>query len=74
MQLSRALKEIAEEKGIKQADICRATGLSDAHISQMFSGKIKDPKASIIYKVAHALGVTVDELIELSESYESDKV
>lgn len=73
MQLSRALKEIAASKGIKQADVCRTTGLSDAHISQIFSGKIRDPKASVIYKIAHAMDVTVDELVELAENYgESD--
>lgn len=70
MQLSTALKEIAASKGIKQADICRATGLSDAHVSQIFSGKIRDPKASVIYKIAHAVGITVDELIEIAESYD----
>lgn len=69
MQLSRALKETAASKGIKQADICRSTGLSDAHISQIFSGKIRDPKASVIYKIAHAMDITVDELIELADSY-----
>lgn len=69
MQLSRALKTIAASKGIKQADICRSTGLSDAHISQIFSGKIRDPKASVIYKISHAMGVTVDELLELADSY-----
>ena len=72
MQLSRALNEMASLKGMRQADICRATGLSDAHVSQMFSGKIKDPKASIVYKVAHAMGVTVDELLELADSYDAE--
>lgn len=70
MQLSKALKTIAASKGIKQADICRSTGMSDAHISQIFSGKIRDPKASVIYKIAHSMDVTVDELIELAESYD----
>lgn len=73
MQLSRALKEIAASNGIKQADVCRSTGLSDAHVSQLFSGKIRDPKASVVYKVAHAMGVTVDELLELADSYDEQK-
>lgn len=70
MQLNQALREIADVKGIRQADICRETGLSDAHVSQLFSGKIRDPKASVIYKIARAMGVTVDELLELADSYE----
>lgn len=44
--------------------------MSDAHVSQIFSGKIRDPKASVIYKIAHAVGITVDELIEIAESYD----
>lgn len=70
MQLARALNEITASKGMRQADICRKTGLSDAHVSQIFSGKIKDPKASILYKIAHALGVTVDEVLELADRFD----
>lgn len=70
MQLARALNEVATSKGMRQADICRKTGLSDARVSQIFSGKIKDPKASIVYKIAHALGVSVDEVLELADSYD----
>lgn len=73
MELSRALNEIASKGGVKQADICRATGLSDAHVSQIFSGKIKDPKASVVYKIAHAMNSTVDEVVELAEKYENEE-
>ena len=73
MQLSRALNDYLSELGVKPADICRASGLSDAHVSQIFSGKIKDPKASSVYKIAHAMGITVDELLERSESYKDDQ-
>lgn len=73
MQLSRALNDYLADKGLKQADVCRASGLSDAHVSQIFSGKIKDPKASIVYKIAKAMGITVDELVERAESYDEVK-
>ncbi len=70
MQLSRALNDYLDELGLKQADICRASGMSDAHVSQIFSGKIKDPKASVVYKIARAMGVSVDELLDRAESYD----
>lgn len=70
MELSRALNQIARDHNVRQADICKITGMSDAHISQIFSGKIKDPKASVVYKIAHAMGSTVDEVIELAETIE----
>ncbi len=69
MQLSRALNDYLEELDMKQADVCRASGMSDAHVSQIFSGKIKDPKASVIYKIAHAMGISVDALLDRAESY-----
>ena len=69
MQLSRALNDYLEELDMKQADVCRASGMSDAHVSQIFSGKIKDPTASVIYKIAHAMGISVDALLDRAESY-----
>lgn len=69
MQLSRALNDYLEELGMKQADVCRASGMSDAHVSQIFSGKIKDPKVSVIYKIAHAMGISVDALLDRAKSY-----
>nr|DAV64152.1 MAG TPA: Helix-turn-helix XRE-family like protein [Bacteriophage sp.] len=73
MQLSRALNDYLEELDMKQADVCRASGMSDAHVSQIFSGKIKDPKASVIYKIAHAMGISVDALLDRAESYIEDE-
>lgn len=73
MQLSRALNEYLEELDMKQADVCRASGMSDAHVSQIFSGKIKDPKASVIYKIAHAMGISVDALLDRAESYSEEE-
>lgn len=73
MQLSHALNDYLEELDMKQADVCRASGMSDAHVSQIFSGKIKDPKASVIYKIAHAMGISVDALLDRAESYSEEE-
>ena len=73
MQLSRALNDYLEELDMKQADVCRASGMSDAHVSQIFSGKIKDPKASVIYKIAHAMGISVDALLDRAASYNEEE-
>ena len=73
MQLSRALNDYLEELDMKQADVCRASGMSDAHVSQIFSGKIKDPKASVIYKIVHAMGISVDALLDRAESYNEEE-
>lgn len=66
MDIAKAIRDRAEELNVSQADLCRATGMSRAYMSQLFSGKIPDPKASNVYKIAHALGLSVDDLLERS--------
>lgn len=72
MQLSRALNDYLDELGMKQADVCRASGMSDAHVSQIFSGKIKDPNASVVYKIARAMDISVDALLSRANSYDEE--
>lgn len=69
MQLARALNEYIAELGMRQVDVCRKSGLSDAHVSQLFSGKIRDPKVSVVRKVTQAMGISVDDLLDRAESY-----
>lgn len=67
MDIAKAIRQRAKECDMTQADICKVTGISDSYMSLMFNGKIADPKASNIYKIAHALNMTVDELLERAE-------
>ena len=57
------LTKVMNVKGLTQADVCRITGFSTAVVSQVFSGKTKDPRLSTIIPICKALGVTVDELL-----------
>jgi transcriptional regulator with XRE-family HTH domain len=57
------LTKVMNGKGMTQADVCRITGFSTAVVSQVFSGKTKDPRLSTIIPICKALGVTVDELL-----------
>ena len=57
---------------MRQVDVCRKSGLSDAHVSQLFSGKIRDPKVSVVRKVTQAMGISVDDLLDRAESYRDD--
>lgn len=47
--------------------------MSDAYASRIISGKIKGPKTSIVYKLAHAMGISIDALLDRAESYDEDK-
>ena len=49
-------------KGIRQADLAKATGFSDGQVSSWFNGKYR-PNAEKISLIAKALGVSVDYLL-----------
>jgi len=40
VQLLNSFKQIAQEKGIKQVDICKKLGISKGLLSQIFSNKV----------------------------------
>lgn len=67
MDIAKALRDALDEKHMTQADLRKQTGMSSAYISMLLNGKIPDPKASNMYKIAHALDMTVDELLERSD-------
>lgn len=61
--LGSKLTKVMNDKGMTQADVCRLTGFSTAVVSQVFSGKTKDPRLSTIIPICRALNITVDELL-----------
>lgn len=73
MDIGRAIREIATNKKITQADISRVTGLPDAHINQLWKSKIYDPRASILFKVSSALQVSPSDIFNLALKYEHPK-
>lgn len=58
-------------KGIRQADLAKATGFSDGQVSSWFNGKYR-PNAEKISLIAKALGVSVDYLLGKEEFKYSD--
>lgn len=65
MEYGKALRRILKEMDVKQADLARRMGTSTAYISQLCSGKIKEPTLSRAYEIADALGVSVDRFVDL---------
>ncbi len=51
-----------EQKGWKQADLCRATGLQAGAIAQYMTKPDRDPRLSTAIKIADALDVSIDYL------------
>jgi len=57
------MKRIRIAKQMTQGDVCRKLGVDRAYISNVESGN-KNPTLSTITKLAKALGVSVNDLLE----------
>lgn len=54
--------KLLDEKGVRAADVCRATGLPSSLFSEWKRGKSK-PKIDKLQKIADYFGVTVEYLM-----------
>lgn len=68
MEYGKALRYILRELDISQAELARRMNTSTAYVSQLCSGKIKEPSLSKAYEIADVLGVSVDRFVELMRS------
>lgn len=55
-------KELLERRGENAQDVCRATGIAAATISDWKRGK-SDPKTLKLHKIAEYFGVTIEYFI-----------
>ena len=70
MDAGKAIRIIAESKGIKQSDICEITGIPDGYMSQLFNSKIVNPRFDRICAIADAIGVSLDEISRLGRMFD----
>jgi transcriptional regulator with XRE-family HTH domain len=64
MKLRLKVKEIAESKGFNQSTLARKADLDFTTVKRLYRSPCRDIAVSTLYKVAAALDVTIDELIE----------
>lgn len=62
MRLGELLAIAREIKGLTLRDLERATGVSNALISQIETGKVKDPGFTVVVRLARALGLGLDRV------------
>ncbi len=62
----RRLKEVLEEKDVKQSELAKRTGITEATISNYISNK-QLPKLGVVEKIADTLNISVDYLLGLSD-------
>lgn len=60
-------QKLLDEKGLKNADVSRATGISNMTLSDWKHGKTK-PKTETMQKLADYLNVSVDYLVNGKEA------
>jgi transcriptional regulator with XRE-family HTH domain len=68
--LQGLLKTSLEAKGKSQAELARQSGVSKPYLSQLFSGKAKNPTVDKINKIAAALDIKAADLLDVDNSNE----
>jgi transcriptional regulator with XRE-family HTH domain len=58
------IKSLRQEKGLTLREAEAITGISNAYLSQLESGKIKQPSPSNLFKLAELYGVSYENLME----------
>ena len=65
-RLGQYLRAMREAKGLSLRQVEGKSGISNAFVSQMESGKVKQPSPIILYKLADLYGVPYESLMELA--------
>lgn len=63
MSLGEYIKEKRNAKNWSQRDLANASGISNAEISRIESGKRKEPSSSVLKDIAIALDIQIEDLL-----------
>jgi HTH-type transcriptional regulator, cell division transcriptional repressor len=72
--LGDRVRQRRDELELTQEQLAAVTGLKQFHISRIESGDIKDVKGETLRRLARALRVTADFLLEIDEAEESERL
>ncbi|MCY3788465.1 MAG: helix-turn-helix domain-containing protein [Gemmatimonadetes bacterium] len=64
MSLGRNLKELRQRQSLNQKDLSDRSGVSQATISRIETGRVRQPGSSALKNLADALGVSTDSLMD----------
>jgi transcriptional regulator with XRE-family HTH domain len=73
MPLGVRLKRERERKGWSQNELSRLSGVRQALISELESGKKRDTTGFVLKRLARTLGVTIDYLAGMYEEEDEDE-
>ncbi|HFA49475.1 MAG TPA: XRE family transcriptional regulator [Bacteroidetes bacterium] len=58
------LRSIRQQRGLTLREVEAQAGVSNAYLSQLENGKVKQPSPSNLYKLAELYNVTYEDLME----------
>lgn len=65
--LAERITYAMDKRGMTQADLARATGMSTSKISYICNGSTKDPQFTTVLKIAAALNVSLNYLAGIEQ-------
>jgi transcriptional regulator with XRE-family HTH domain len=65
-KLGEQLRAMRDAHGLSLRAVETATGISNAYLSQIETGKVERPAPNILYKLAELYGTSYDGLMELA--------
>lgn len=71
MTLGERIRLIRQRRGLSQNELSRQAGVRQALISELEAGKKQDTTGSVLRRLAHVLGVSVDYLVGMYEDTDS---
>jgi len=63
------IKRLMEQRELSQFRLSLAAEVPQSRISNILSGRVKNPRVVTVVRLAKALGVTVDELLSNSDDH-----
>lgn len=64
MNVGAAVKQLLADRGLKQADLARGTGLSTSYVARLVTGKQRDVTLEKACLLADYFDMTIDEFAE----------
>lgn len=61
---TKKLQELIKEKNLTMYALAKASGVPESSVGRIVHGISKDPNVSTVKKIADALGVKVDDLLQ----------
>ncbi len=65
-RIGQIITALRKTKGVRQSDLAEMSGLKQPNISRIENGLVKKPRHSTLVRIAEALGVEVEKLLDES--------